>query len=403
MALQAGFVFNTLTRFGMRAGFGVPAAAAGTLLLLLPHRYLIEPIVVFGFYSQVVAQTFAVGMLWGMVAWHQEPSRPLLALAGVFGVGVVLCWPVYFPAASLAVGFAVAIAYFRRERRLRASIVDLSIAVGPAAIAVVIFSARHASSAGILQSGGAVLVPSVAAFRRPFLVIAAAGLVVALRHARTTAPVLAFAAACAVQIAALAVAQTMLGATNLYLANKTVFLLVVPLTVMGGLALGAIFGARSQSRLTPALLHWAPLILVSLLVAFSGLPLRPLESPLTQPVYRAGLWAKTHVPAPCVDYFVDHWITGYWLHLDVLGNARASERMGTETFEQRSAVSGWILPGGLPFAIVENLQSVPVDARQNMDVLHEAGTAAVVRRTDGRGACPDKTPPIDYVGNAAPR
>jgi hypothetical protein len=106
------------------------------------------------------------------------------------------------------------------------------------------------------------------------------------------------------------------------------------------------------------------------------------------------------VPAPCVDYLVDHWITGYWLHLDVLGNARASERMRTETFAYRDTVSRWILPGGLPFAVVENLEAVPEDARANMDVLYQAEQAAVVRRADGRDVCADATASIDRIRNS---
>jgi hypothetical protein len=104
-----------------------------------------------------------------------------------------------------------------------------------------------------------------------------------------------------------------------------------------------------------------------------------------------------------VDYFVDHWITGYWLHLDVLGNARATERMRTETFEYRAAVSRWILPGGLPYGIVENVAAVPVDARHNMTVLHRSGRAAVVRRADGLGVCTDRTLPIDRLDGARAR
>jgi hypothetical protein len=399
--VKAGLVFCVLMRL-MRSprGASVPAAIAGTWLLLLPHRYLLEPITSYGFYSQVIAETFAVGILWTTVAWHQRPSRFWLALTAVCGAGVVLSWPVYLPASALALALVVLFRWRMRGRTFADAVGDLLVALGPAALIGATFSLRHASSAGILRSGGSVIVPGVEVFGWAFLLLAIGGIAFARRRWRARFPILAFAGACAAQIVVLALAQAWLGATNLYLAHKTVFLLVYPLAVLAALSLAVLtrpfrVARGAQMTLRVASVLSAPIVVAGLL-SFRALPLRPLDSPISESVYRAGLWAKAQVPASCVDYMVKQWVTGYWLHLDVLGNPRASHRMQTETFEYRSAVSRWILPGGPPFAIVEDLPAVPADARRTMHVLHRVDAAAVVKRTDRGSVCADELP-IDEI------
>jgi hypothetical protein len=125
-----------------------------------------------------------------------------------------------------------------------------------------------------------------------------------------------------------------------------------------------------------------------------GLPSEPLASPLKEDVHRAGLWARDHVPAACVDYLVPHWVTAYWLHLDVLGNPRLTERMEQETFEYRISLGRWILPGGLPYGVAEDVDRLPPDVRQNIRILERFNAAAVIERTDGKSRCDDRSLPI---------
>ncbi len=44
-------------------------------------------------------------------------------------------------------------------------------------------------------------------------------------------------------------------------------------------------------------------------------------------LYAAGKWLRANGGAACADYLVADAETAYWLHLAVLGNPRASERM----------------------------------------------------------------------------
>jgi hypothetical protein len=55
--------------------------------------------------------------------------------------------------------------------------------------------------------------------------------------------------------------------------------------------------------------------------------------------------------------------------------------MRAETFEFPDAVGKWILGKGLPYAIVEDLEAVPRDARVDMITVREFGRSAVVKNT----------------------
>lgn len=392
VALKTALLYNVLCRILPRPH--VAAAIAGTLLLLVPHAYLLRSFTHFYFYAQVLAETFAVAMLWATVAWHQQPSRRSLALFAIFGIGVVLCWPVMLPAPALALAMVVV---WRRWPAFRATIGDLAVALGPIAAVLLIYSAAHRKAAGILSSGGSTVEPAAGLFGWPFLVLTTAGIVVAVRRPQTAGPVVAFVAACLVQILGLAALQLYLHATNLYLASKSVHLLAYGLVLCAAIALES--GWRALTDWLPSTwrhgVGWTLPVLVAVAIARSDLPMRPIHSPLTEPVHRAGLWAKANLPSACIDYLVPHWVTAYWLHVDVLGNPRQSERMRHEALDYRVNVGRWIMPGSLPFAIVEDLESLPFDARPNVRVLQPFGKAAVVERADGSGKCTDHTPPID--------
>ena len=70
--------------------------------------------------------------------------------------------------------------------------------------------------------------------------------------------------------------------------------------------------------------------------------MRPVVS---NELFAAGLWARTHVPVGCVDYLVGNEYTAYWLHLAVLGNPRISSRTGDDdTFLTQPSMARWLAP-----------------------------------------------------------
>ena len=130
-------------------------------------------------------------------------------------------------------------------------------------------------------------------------------------------------------------------------------------------------------------------VLAFLVIVGRSLRAVPRPTPvISDSLYDAGRWARTHVPSGCVDYLVESDDSAYWLHLSVLGNPRSSPRsLASDTFEPRKAVVRWILPGGLPYAIVEDVDAMPRDIRDNVEILARFGRAAVIHRR-GPSSCP---------------
>lgn len=399
VAAKAGLIFQILVRLLRQERDRLPLALCGAVLLLAPHAYLLRPITYYGFYAQVLSESFAVAMLWTLVAWHGHPDRRWLALAAIAGIGVVLTWPVFLPAPALAL---MALIVFRPSRSLRQRAGDLAVALGPVAIVTGAFVTKGAGSAGILSSGGDVLVPAVALFGWPFLALTGVGLLVTLRHGGRHAPISVFVAACVLQVTTLIVAQHLLRATNYYLGFKTVHLLVYGLVILAAIGLAAVWRwiaatAPPARQIALGRAVWlVPLVMLGALLS-GDIPKAPLRSPLTEPVHHAGTWAKAHVPPNCVDYLVPRWLTAYWLHVDVLGNARASADADEDRYDFHRTIGRWIDTNSNHYAVVEDWTSIPSDAREHMRVLAQFGSAAVVERSDGHGACHDSTPTIDEI------
>lgn len=353
----------------------MPAAAvAAPVLALVPAVYTVGSFFRFFFFAQVVSETFAMGAVLALVCWTRTLERRYLAICAGCGVGVVLSWPVWIVPVGATMVFALLLA--RRRWFDRAG--DALIAFGPIAIVAGAHLALHAQGGSILATSGAVTAPSVAAFGIGFLVCAAAGVAWALRH-REGAIVLVMLVATIATSLVLAALGIRNGSHALYLPFKMVYLAVQPAAVLGAVALGAIAGGLSarvpRARMAMALLPVA----IAAFLATGRVPLRPQRSPINEPAYAAGVWARAHVPPACVDYFSRHWLTGYWLHLDVLGNPRESDRMRAETFEFRDSVGKWIEGHGLPFGIIEDLDSIPRELRPELTTLYRAGSMVVVR------------------------
>jgi hypothetical protein len=391
VAIKAGVLYSIVLRV-LPPGRRHPAAAlAGALLLLVPHAYLIRSLTWFHFFAQVVAETFAVTMVWCAVVWHQQGGRRWLVVFGIFGIAVMLSWPVWLPAPALMLAIVV---LADRTARWSTRVLNLLIAGAPIATVAAIYSATHTKSASVLASGGSTLEPSAAILPWVFVCLAAAGAAIAIVRRDTTVVILAFLAACAIEIIGLVVLQRALGASNFYLAYKTVHLVVYGAVVLGAVALEGLWHVCRQLAV-PDRGVWLLPVLVAIWVWRGDLPRRPLPSPITEPVYHAGLVAKAQLPSACVDYLVEHWLTAYWLHVDVLGNPRGSLEGGR--FGYRETVGRWIQPGSLPYAIAGDVDRLPNDVRQNIKVIARFGPAAVIERADGRGVCRDSTPPIDRI------
>jgi hypothetical protein len=198
-------------------------------------------------------------------------------------------------------------------------------------------------------------------------------------------------AAIALQAAALYGTAQSSGAAAPYLALKMFYLAVYPLTVGAAVLLAA--GWRAAARAAQLTEHrsgqlaWVLAAGVAIAVARPLIAAPRLRPIVTQPVLDAAHWAGARMRPACIDYLVVDSYTAYWLHLAVFGQARASGRaLDDDTFDAKKGLVRWILPNGLPLAVVDDFDALPRDIRTNVDVLARFGPAAVVKRR-GASAC----------------
>jgi hypothetical protein len=110
---------------------------------------------------------------------------------------------------------------------------------------------------------------------------------------------------------------------------------------------------------------------------------------ISAPLEQAGLWARDYVPVSCIEYLVDFDETAYWLHLAVLGNPRVTARsLDPDTYKPDFAIARWLTPGGLTYGIAD-LATLPRGVAEELDVLQQFGTAAVVKQR-GPSSCPSE-------------
>src|SRR5262249_53034780 len=255
----------------------------------------------------------------------------------------------------------------------------------------------------IMTSAGAVTAPSIPAFGLGFLIATAAGVAVGVRD-QAARPVIVFLGATVLSSGALAALGLRAGSGSFYMPFKMMYLAILPAAVLGAVALARASdlvarapslaasvnaparsaGATSEGGRVRRAAHRAgvgamlPLITAGLLVRGRA-PARRVHGSLSTSARDVAVWARDRLPPACLDYFSRDWLTGYWLHLDVLGNPRLSDRMRQETFDFPDVVGKWIEGRGLPWAFVEDLDAIPRDARVEMDPVYRAGRAAIVR------------------------
>ena len=165
------------------------------------------------------------------------------------------------------------------------------------------------------------------------------------------------------------------------------YLAIYPLAVAGAVCVAWVHG-RSATKIAAAdAIAWTLVLIVGIGVV-RQLAAAPRPTPvITDSLNDTGHWTRMQLPRECVDYLVADDDTAYWLHLAVLGNARSAPRsVNNDTYNPKQALIRWVLPGGLPFAIVEAFDGLPKDIQANVDVLARFGPAAVVKRR-GAASC----------------
>jgi len=388
VALKAGFVFL----IARRAGVTVPMALAAVFLAYAPQAYVFGSFTHDFFFAQVTAELFAVALWWAVTAWDSGVQIEALVLTAIAGAGTFLTWPIWIGPLLLMLAVVV---FWRESIPMRDRAAGLAIGAGPVAVVAAIYVAGRIGWLSIVRTTGGVTWPTPSATGWLFPLLVLPGVIVAQRQrgARTTVILLA-------AIAAQAAALYALAKDTPYMALKMMYLAVYPLAVCGAIALAegsakaghdvrAVRGGRLQADLGGAQ-TWTAWLVAGILIGVVGRDVvrTPPDTPVVSvPLYRAGEWARAHVPPACVEYLVGNPDTAYWLHLAVLGNPRAAARTAdVETFDERHALIRWIDPGGFPYAIAD-LRTVPRDVRDASEVLAQFDAAAVLGRRGGRHRC----------------
>jgi hypothetical protein len=384
VALKCVFVFLIAARLLESHAARVPLALAAVVLCLLPTEYSAGAFVHDSFLAQVAAELFAIGMVWAVVLWDARPAPLPAVLFGVVGAGAFLTWPMWI---GPPVVTAIAVVATRDGLVSRARLKHLAIALTPIALVALVHTMGRVGWLAIAGTTGIVLEPSVETFGWPFVVTAAAGLVLAFVRRESRVPLL-LTISIAVQAVTLFFVARARGAPVPYMAFKMAYLIVYPLAVLGALAPARLFDRGPGWLRRPRPVGWALPTLAAGVLAATLLNFTKPVPVVSSDLYDAGRWARRHVASACVDYLVPDHETMHWLHLAVLGNSRTSLRtIDPSTFDPDQALIRWIEPSGLPYAIA-HVPALPNDVLDNVDVLERFGTAAVVRRR-GPSSCAD--------------
>ena len=360
-ALTAGFVFLVARRMPLP----VPYALAAVILLLLPAQYFHGAFTHDSFLAQTVSTFFAVATWWALTAWDEERSTIGAAIIGLLLVAVFLTWPIWVGPPALVF---LALALSRRGEGLR----YMAVGLGPLLVAASMHVVGRWGWLAIVRTSGAVLRPGLASLGWLLPSLAIAGVLVGLRdrRARVTIVLLLLIVLQAVTLFVLATAQ---GADTPYMAFKMVYLAIYPAAVLAAVAMAnperAWLARRREPGESKGALGWIIAALLMILVA------RPaLNAPRVIPVvdldlYEAGKWTRANVGQTCVDYLVGDAETAYWLHLAVLGNPRASDRMiEIDRYDPRTAAGPWITSESRSHAIAD-LRLLPDEVRSRVEVI----------------------------------
>lgn len=345
-ALSAGFVFLIARRLQLP----LPYAIVAVVLLFLPAQYFSGAFTHDSFLAQMAATFFAVSAWWALVVWDDDRSTVGAVIIGLVFAAVFLSWPIWIgPLVLVFVSLALRPApgdAARNKPRLR----SLAIGLAPLLVVASIHVVGRWGWLAIVRTSGAVLEPSLASLGWALPLLALAGMVAGLRdrRARVTIVLLVLIALQALTLFVIAKIQ---GADTPYMAFKMVYLAIYPMAVLASVAMASPERAWLAGRREPGESKGAAgWVVASLLVILVARP--ALNAPRVIPVvdldlYAAGKWTRANVGQTCVDYLVADAETAYWLHLAVLGNPRASERMiEIDRYDPRVAMAPWITAEG---------------------------------------------------------
>jgi hypothetical protein len=397
VALKAAFIYQIILHVLPPSRRNPIFAVTGTLFLLFAWGYFLLSFIGQFYYPQVITETFVIALLWATVVWTDQRAAPsLIVCCTLIGMAIWLSWPLWLP---ISLTSPIGLILIQRHQSWRSKLKSIGLMISLIGLIVIVSSINRINSANILNGGGVVIRPSLELFGRPLLILTTLGFILNIRKRRVW-PVLFLIGATLFQSAALLVFEASQSVTDYYYAFKMFHLVIYPMAILAALALDW-FWQQVESRLRklpqrgwPKFSVALPLI-VLVIATRRDLPWNPVTA-VSEPVYQVGLWAKQNLPSSCVDYLVDHWATAYWLHINVLGNPRRTERSHAIVAGagQQAWPPVWSDADHLPYVIANDWNELSSEDRTNLIVLYQNGSAVAARRA-GSITCTYNDVPID--------
>ena len=377
VALKFGFFALILLRLFEDLPARLMAAAAGTALILSLSPFTIQSFTHDSFLAQVVAELFAMVMWWALIVWDRTPSPWSMVVFGVAGAAAFLTWPVWVGPLLVALVFLVSA---RKELLAAERCRFVAIALAPVALVSAVHVYGRTDGLGLIATSGAVTPPSLTLLGWWLPTLAVAGFALSLRHSRSR-PLMALTAGLVLQAAALWLVARRGGAATPYMAIKMMYLAVYPMVAAAMLAVTSV--ARTPRTMV------IPATVLIVLSASAALRLTVPSPVVSRDLWAVGSWARENLPPACIDYLVGNEYTAYWLHLAVLGNARAAARStDNDTYLTQPSFARWLVNDvGAAYAIARP-SILPAEIRERTRILHQTGDAAVITRAGHSPPCP---------------
>ncbi len=394
LALSAGAAYG-MTRAALAGKrFSQIFALAAPALLFVPWSYFAGIIISEQyFFAQAFAQYFILAALWFAARYAQDTRALFAILFGAALLGIVAAYPYFVPLALAVFVVTVMLSYrlsrFERGTGVRIGIVLAiflalialaALAIERGGILEIAAAGRIATVAGV--GDGGVTNPSLDNLGGLFFILPAfAGIPFAWRAGARGRALIAFLIAWVLQLIALTLAQPLLKISD-YRLDKTFYILVYPLAMLGALALAALVQPALRRVYLSPRGRVAAFVAVALALGAAVWIARPPKvfAPFTETELQLARWAKENLNTYEIAYLDPVPVRAYWLAFGIWRETLPNEwfqwipagvKMGPATFEEWLANPAWH-----PYVLVRDLPATRADAR----LVKQIGDRAILER-----------------------
>jgi hypothetical protein len=397
-ALSAAYIFKMAYRSLPATPQRLLLALCAPIFLYIPAVYFVGSAMGWQYYFAMIFGELIIVSSWHTLFFAYDSHHPLsterLAFFSLLAVSLAWTYSAWLP--LLALGCALRLLLPGPTWKQR---VWQAIAAGfPALIALVLFITQpyyaQFGRNNMTYEGGAAS-PGLGSLGVPFLIVAGTGLLATLKRWQQSWPALVVLGLCLVQGAAFYTLSSILHWIAVYHFYKSVQIIVYPLALLAALGVAQLanLGRQPDTQWRAAQL----VLCVAVAAALLAVRLEPRASPIqviTPDEVAVGDWAKAHIDVTQVGYRTAHAITGYWLHIGILGNRRDTPNATTLLTLPVLSFDEWLNGGTRPsYLIVDDASTVP--QAPGVTTVYSHGKAVLLKR-----AVPQNTVVVEHPQRA---